>query len=124
MRFDQKKFHIILIEGEYFIEDVVCFLKQNSERIKRWAYILHDQDGLRPHYHIYIVCTRYDNAFLEEFFFFCDVTPLKTSEKQFLEYCLNRLPSQVGRYQYAVSDIVANFNVEASLKENKTKARR
>lgn len=114
MRVVEKKFHIILIEGEQSIEEVVCFLEQNSERIKRWAYILHDKDSVCPHYHIYIFCTRYDNVFLEDFFSY--VEPLKTRGKQILEYFLNRLPSQVGRYQYPVSAIVANFNVETVLK--------
>lgn len=113
-----REFSLFFFSKDESIDDVVKILQENAELFHRWAYILHDKDGVCPHYHLYVSVNANCGATDVDAFFdiFMDVSRLRGSCKDFLNYCLNRSPATVGRYQYDVSGIVANFNVAAELK--------
>ena len=115
----RREFSLLFFSKDESIDNVVKILKENAELFQRWAYILHDKDGVNPHYHLYVSVNANCSATDVDAFFdiFMDVSRLKGSCKNFLNYCLNCSPATVGRYQYNVSDIVANFNVADELKK-------
>ena len=92
--------------------------------IKKWAYIIHDKDDTRPHYHIYLnFGTSVDSLRVAKWFELGYSTPdgkYHTGEQfinrvegrtvDMLTYLIHGNESQRDKYQYSPSEVVANFD--------------
>ncbi len=105
------------------------FMKYTT--IKQWAYILHDKDDTRPHYHIalHFGGASVDTKQVAEWFKlgYTDKDGVEHTGEQFVErvkckrwsgivtYLIHGQASQQHKYQYLSSEVHANFNVETVL---------
>ena len=91
--------------------------------IKQWAYILHDKDDTRPHYHIYLnFGTSVDTAQVAKWFqldYEKDgksysgeqfINKVKGRKTDMLLYLTHGNDSQVNKYQYSAEEVHANFD--------------
>lgn len=92
--------------------------------IKHWAYIIHDKDDTRAHYHIYIhfggasVKTDYVASWFGIAPNF--VNKIKSTRVKALEYLTHSLPSQKHKYQYDKSEVISNFDFQTEIDNSKT----
>lgn len=98
----------------------VC-MKYNT--IKQWAYIIHDKDDTRPHYHIYLhfggssVNTKLVASWFnvgENF-----INKIKGRRVDMLMYLTHGNSTQQHKHQYSPSEIVANFDLESEIESSK-----
>ena len=111
----------IVCDVEKMNVDVQKTLKEYST-IKQWAYIIHDKDDTRPHYHIYL---KFDYAVemsivggwfgLAENF----VNKIKGKKTDMLLYLTHANDSAKHKYQYSPSEVVANFDFEVEIENSK-----
>lgn len=102
--------------------------------IKQWAYILHDKDDTRPHYHIYINFgdSSCDTAMVAKWFQlgYTDDKGVEHSGEQFIEKCKGRKTdillylthgndSQKNKHQYSPDEVVANFDFQVEIENAK-----
>ena len=81
--------------------------------IKEWAYIVHDKDDTRPHYHIYLNFGNSGIDFkmvaswfgIEENF----VNKVKGRKADMLMYLTHANDTQKNKYQYSPNEVKANF---------------
>lgn len=98
--------------------------------IKQWAYILHDKDDTRPHYHIYLNFhpTSANTADVAKWFQlgYTDEKGVEHSGEQFIEkvkgrktdvllYLTHGNDSQKYKHQYSPSEVVCNFDFESEI---------
>lgn len=87
--------------------------------IKQWAYILHDKDDTRPHYHIYLNFgnTGVDTSMVAGWFKVADnfVNRIKGRKTDMLKYLTHSNESQQGRHQYSLDEVKSNFDIQAEL---------
>lgn len=113
-----KKFEIVVDADKSNIESVQKFCSQLDGFIKRWAYILHDKDECRGHYHIYLDFgdTKVSSAMVSWWFdidaVFIEKLKNNVKPKDFLRYLIHDYENQRSKHQYAPSEIVANFDVK------------
>ena len=107
------------------------FMKYTT--IKKWAYIIHDKDDTRPHYHIalHFGGASVDTKQVAEWFKlgYTDKDGVKHTGEQFVErvkrwsgivtYLIHGQSSQQNKYQYSPSEVHANFNIETELANEK-----
>lgn len=105
------------------------FMKYST--IKKWAYIIHDKDDTRPHYHIalHFGGASVDTKQVAEWFQlgYTDKDGVSHTGEQFVErvkckrwsgivtYLVHGQASQQNKYQYSPSEVHANFNIETEL---------
>lgn len=105
------------------------------ETIKYYAYIVHDKDDTRPHYHIalHFGGASVDTKLIAEWFklTYLDSEGNEQLGEQFVRrikckrwsgictYLIHGQDSQKHKYQYSVSEVVANFDVETEIKNEK-----
>ena len=105
------------------------FMKYST--IKKWAYIIHDKDDTRPHYHIalHFGGASVDTKQVAEWFqlSYTDKDGNEHSGENFVErvkckrwsgivtYLIHGQASQQNKYQYSPSEVHANFNIETEL---------
>lgn len=102
--------------------------------IKQWAYILHDKDDTRPHYHIYLNFhpTSANTADVARWFKlgYKDEDGKEHSGEQFIEkvkgrktdvllYLIHGNDSQKFKHQYSPNEVVANFDFESEIATSK-----
>lgn len=119
----------IVIYEEYLKVDIQETCKKYST-IKKWAYIKHDKDDTRPHYHIMLhfggasvstaqIAKWFNLAYTAE-----DGT--KHSGEQFcekikgrwtdgLKYLTHSNDTQKNKYQYSPKEVIANFDFETEI---------
>lgn len=88
--------------------------------IKKWAYIIHDKDDTRPHYHIYLnFGVGVDTKKVAEWFEIPDnfVGKVKGRASDMLLYLTHGNDSQKNKYQYDDSEVVANFDFKQTIEE-------
>lgn len=98
--------------------------------IKQWAYILHDKDDTRPHYHIYLNFhpSSANTADVAKWFqlSYTDEKGVEHSGEQFIEkvkgrktdvllYLTHGNDSQKYKHQYSPSEVVCNFDFESEI---------
>lgn len=98
--------------------------------IKQWAYILHDQDDTRPHYHIYLNFhpSSADTKDVAKWFQlgYTDDKGVEHSGEQFIEkvkgrktdvllYLIHGNDSQKFKHQYSPDEVVSNFDFESEI---------
>ncbi|MDE5655200.1 MAG: hypothetical protein K2I46_06285 [Clostridia bacterium] len=109
------------------------FMKYST--IKKWAYIIHDKDDTRPHYHIalHFGGASVDTKQVAEWFNlgYTDKNGVERTGEQFVErvkckrwsgivtYLIHGQASQQNKYQYSASEVHANFNIEVELANEK-----
>lgn len=91
--------------------------------IKQWAYIIHDKDDTRPHYHIYLNfgASSVDTEMVGKWFGLADnfVSKVKGRKVDMLEYLTHSNESQKNKHQYSPSEVKANFDFETEIEESK-----
>ncbi|MCM1440222.1 MAG: replication protein [Roseburia sp.] len=109
------------------------FMKYTT--IKSWAYIIHDKDDTRPHYHIalHFGGASVDTKKVAEWFElgYTDKDGAEHTGEQFVErvkckrwsgivtYLIHGQDSQKHKYQYPLSEVHANFDVETEIANEK-----
>ena len=87
--------------------------------IKQWAYILHDKDDTRPHYHIYLNfgSSSVDTSMVAGWFNLADnfVNRVKGRKADMLKYLTHSNESQQGRHQYSIDEVHSNFDIQAEI---------
>lgn len=82
--------------------------------IKQWAYILHDKDDTRPHYHIYLNFgnSSADTTMVGGWFGVADnfVHKIQGRKTDMLQYLIHANESQKQKHQYAPTEVVSNFD--------------
>ena len=91
--------------------------------IKQWAYILHDKDDTRPHYHIYLNfgTSSADTKMVAGWFGIPDnfIEKVKGRKTDMLMYLTHGNETQKNKHQYSTSEVVANFDFETEIAESK-----
>lgn len=109
------------------------FMKYTT--IKKWAYIIHDKDDTRPHYHItlHFGGASVDTKQVAEWFKlgYMDEDGKEYTGGQFVErvkckrwsgvvtYLVHGQDSQKNKYQYPISEVHANFDIETEIANEK-----
>lgn len=109
------------------------FMKYTT--IKKWAYIIHDKDDTRPHYHIalHFGGASVDTKQVAEWFqlAYMDKDGNEHTGEQFVErikckrwsgvvtYLVHGQDSQKNKYQYPISEVHANFDIETEIANEK-----
>ena len=91
--------------------------------IKEWAYILHDKDDTRPHYHIYVNFGNngVSHELVASWF---EVPPnfvnkIKGRKTDMLLYLTHGNETQKHKHQYEPSEVVSNFAFEVEIEKSK-----
>jgi len=91
--------------------------------IKQWAYILHDKDDTRPHYHIYLNFDKSscDTKLVASWFGIPDnfIEKVKGRKADMLMYLTHGNESQKNKYQYSPTEVIANFDFETEIENSK-----
>lgn len=102
--------------------------------IKKWAYIVHDKDDTRPHYHIAIHFggASVDTAQVAKWFNlgYTDGNGVEHSGENFIskvngrwtdviQYLTHSNDSQKNKFQYSATEVHANFDFETEIKNAK-----
>lgn len=93
------------------------------QTIKYWAYIVHDKDDTRPHYHIYLNFggSSIETKTIAEWFQIGEnfVNKVKGRKSDMYKYLTHSNDSQKYKYQYSWNEVIANFDVkEEAVKED------
>ena len=87
--------------------------------IKQWAYIVHDKDDTRAHYHIYLNfgTSSVDTALVASWFQIPEnfINKVKGRKTDMLLYLTHGNESQKNKYQYPTSEVVANFDFQTEI---------
>lgn len=91
--------------------------------IKQWAYILHDKDDTRPHYHIYLNFgnSSCDSKMVASWFDIPEnfIEKVKGRKTDVLLYLTHGNDSQKNKHQYSPSEVHANFDFEVEIESAK-----
>lgn len=112
---------LLVIPAEILKVDIESICKK-YDVIKKWAYILHDKDDNKPHYHIYLnfgmssisteeiakwfLLSNFENKIFMEVF---------GLEKYIINYFIYSNSLGMFEAKYSPSDIKANFNINSLL---------
>lgn len=96
---------------------------QKYKTIKKWAYIIHDKDDTRAHYHIYLNFgqSSVDFEMVARWFQIPSnfVEKIKGRAVDMLLYLTHGQESQRHKYQYDPSEVIANYSFEKEIEESK-----
>ena len=104
---------------EHITSETISNVLQSKKSIKRWAYILHDKDPGKPHYHVMIDFGRsYEISRIYDWF---DHPGLESSNliepvkswTAFVQYLIHK--NDPGKHQYAVDQIISNYDISDDL---------
>ena len=91
--------------------------------IKQWAYILHDKDDTRPHYHIYLNfgTSSCDTSLVAKWFNLPEnfIEKVKGRKVDVLLYLTHGNDTQKNKHQYSPSEVVANFDFGSEIEQSK-----
>ena len=87
--------------------------------IKQWAYIVHDKDDTRAHYHIYLNfgTSSVDTALVASWFQIPEnfINKVKGRKTDMLLYLTHGNDSQKNKHQYDTKEVIANFDFETEI---------
>jgi len=127
-----RQYEIVSDVDKLKVDLQAVFMKYKT--IKQWAYIIHDKDDTRPHYHIYINFgnTGVDSALVAKWFElgYVDETGVEHSGEQFIEkvkgrkadillYLTHENDSQKFKHIYSRDEVVANFDFGLEIEQSK-----
>jgi len=84
---------------------------EGRDAIKDWAYILHDKEDTRAHYHIAVrLKDSYDTKYIAEWFCVAEnfVGKVKGRWSDMLKYLIHENAPE--KYQYSIDDVISNFD--------------
>ena len=91
--------------------------------IKNWAYIKHDKDDTRPHYHIYLHFggSSVDTKLVSNWFQVPEnfINKIKGRRVDMLLYLTHANSTQKHKHQYSSDEIIANFDLESEIESSK-----
>ncbi|WP_251612063.1 Rep family protein [Pumilibacter muris] len=91
--------------------------------IKEWAYINHDKDDTRPHYHIYLNfgTSSCDTAMVAKWFEIEEnfIEKVKGRKADILLYLTHGNDSQQNKHQYSPDEVIANFDFKMEIESAK-----
>ena len=90
--------------------------------IKEWAYIVHDKDDTRPHYHIYLnFGGAVDTKMVAGWFGVADnfVNKVHGKKADMLMYLTHSNETQKNKHQYSPTEVIANFDFETEIENSK-----
>lgn len=97
------------------------FMKYKT--IKQWAYIIHDKDDTRPHYHIYLNFgnSSVDTKIVAGWFQLPEnfIEKVKGRKADMLMYLTHANDSQKNKHQYSPTEVTSNFDFETEIEESK-----
>ena len=97
------------------------FMKYKT--IKHWAYIIHDKDDTRPHYHIYLHFggSSVDTKLVASWFNVGEnfINKIKGRRVDMLMYLTHGNSTQKHKHQYSPDEVVANFDIESEIESSK-----
>lgn len=116
-----KKCEIVTNVDQLRVDLQETFMKYTT--IKQWAYIVHDRDDTRPHYHILLSFDR-ASVDVEQIAKWFDVpsqfvSKIKTKWSRALEYLTHSGPGDEHKHQYSREDVKANFAFEREIEKAK-----
>jgi len=126
-----KHCEIVTDEDKLKVDLQATFMKYKS--IKKWAYILHDKDDTRAHYHIYLnfgssgissldIAKWFKLEYEDEDGFHTGenfISKIKGTEADVLIYLTHGQKSQRHKYQYSISEVVSNYDFVEEIKLSK-----
>ena len=87
--------------------------------IKQWAYIVHDKDDTRAHYHIYLNfgTSSVNTALVASWFQIPEnfINKVKGRKTDMLLYLTHGNDSQRNKHQYDTKEVIANFDFETEI---------
>lgn len=116
------KHYEIVTDADKLTVDIqaVCM---KYKTIKQWAYILHDKDDTRPHYHIYV---NFGNSGVEssevaKWFEVSEnfIEKIKGRKTDMLLYLTHGQENQKHKHQYSPDEVIANFSFEIEIEKSK-----
>ncbi len=118
----RKKHCEIVSNAEYLNVDIQEVLR-SKKSIKQWAYILHDKDDTKPHYHIYLNFgkTSVEFADVAKWFGIDEnfVSEVKGRKTDMLMYLTHSNAGQEHKHQYSPKEVIANFDFESEIAVSK-----
>ena len=127
-----KHYEIVIDQDKLKVDLQQVFMEYKT--IKKWAYILHDKDETRPHYHIYINFGKQsvDSALVAKWFnlAYTDKNGNEHTGENFIEkvkgrstdvflYLIHGNDTQQYKHQYSPSEVTANFDFGAEIANSK-----
>ena len=116
-----KQYEIVINSDKLSVDIQETCMKYKT--IKEWAYIEHDKDDTRPHYHIYINFGNngVSHELVASWF---DVPPnlvnkVKGRKTDMLLYLTHGNDSQKHKYQYDISEVHSNFAFDVEIEKSK-----
>lgn len=118
----QLKHYEIVTDADKLTVDIQKTCMEHKT-IKHWAYILHDKDDTRPHYHIYVNFGKagVDHQIVARWFGVDEnfVEKVKGKKTDVLLYLIHGNESQQNKHQYSPSEVVANFDWQTEVANSK-----
>ena len=91
--------------------------------IKQWAYILHDKDDTRPHYHIYLNfgSSSASTEMVAGWFGVPEnfIEKVKGRKTDMLLYLTHGNESQKNKHQYSQDEVVSNFDFVSAIQQSR-----
>ncbi len=126
-----RQYEIVTDVDKLKVDLQATFMKYRT--IKQWAYIVHDKDDTRPHYHIYLnFGTGVDSKLVADWFKlgYTDENGVEHTGEQFIEkvkgrkadilmYLTHENESQKYKHVYDRSEVVSNFAVDVEIEQAK-----
>lgn len=118
----RKKHCEVVSNVEYLKVDIQDVIR-SKKSIKQWAYILHDKDDTKPHYHIYLNFgkTSVEFADVANWFGLTEnfVSEVKGRKVDMLEYLTHSNAGQEHKHRYSPKEVIANFDFESEIAVSK-----
>lgn len=118
-----RKKHCEVVSNQEYIKVDIQEVLRSKKSIKQWAYILHDKDDTKPHYHIYLNFGKTSVEFADVANWFGVpenfVSEVKGRKTDMLLYLTHGNDSQTNKHQYDPKEVIANFDFEGEIAVSK-----
>lgn len=112
-----------IVQNQNLLKVDIQEVMMTHKTIKHYAYILHDKDDTRPHYHIYVNFgnSGVDSADVAKWFGVPEnfVNKIRGRRTDMLLYLTHGQDNQKHKHQYSPSEVVANFDFELEIEKSK-----
>lgn len=112
-----------IVQNQDLLKVDIQEVMMTHKTIKHYAYILHDKDDTRPHYHIYVNFgnSGVDSADVAKWFGVPEnfVNKIRGRRTDMLLYLTHGQDNQKHKHQYSPSEVVANFDFELEIEKSK-----
>lgn len=115
-----KQYEIVTDEDKLKVDIQSVCMKYKT--IKQWAYILHDKDDTRPHYHIYLnFGNSVDSKLVSDWFQVPEnfISKVKGRKSDMLMYLTHENETQLYKHVYSRDEVKSNFNFGLEIEQSK-----